>query len=300
MLKTSGLRVATRALSPTSGFLHFTHTLNPYVGCQYGCRFCYVRGLTPHRVRTNQTGEDWGTYVEAKVNAPELLRKEMRSLRRRGKPVSIFLSSATDPYQGTEALFNVTRQCLEVLADEPADAIVLQTRSPLVARDIELFQRVPNLLVSITIETDDDDIRRRFAPRAPRLAKRHAAISAVKAAGVPTQVAAAPMLPCEPQRFVDWILETNADRYVVDTFTSGEGNYCRRSIAFGVPEILAEAGYPDWWGNEKGREVHALLIERAGHDRVFWSSEGFNQPTAGQGEAAACDAAFSETTPTAG
>jgi len=105
------------------------------------------------------------------------------------------------------------------------------------------------------------------------------------------------MLPCEPERFVDWILETNADRYVVDTFTSGEGNYCRRSIAFGVPELLAEAGYPEWWGNEKGREVHALLVNRVGPERVFWSSDGFNEPIAGQSEAAACDEAFSETTP---
>lgn len=276
MLKTAGLRVVSGALTPTSGFLAFTHTLNPFVGCQYGCRFCYVRGLTPHRVRHHDTGEEWGEYVEAKVNAPELLRKEMKSLRRRGKRVSIFFSSATDPYQGTENLYRVTSQCLEVLSEEPADAIVLQTRSPMVVRDIELFQRVPNLLVSMTIETDDDEIRRRFAPRAPRLDRRHEAIARIKEAGVPAQVAAAPMLPCDPERFVDWIVRTDVDRYVVDTFTSGEGHYCTRSIAFGVPELLAEAGYPEWWGNEKGREVYELLLERAGSERVFWSSEGFN------------------------
>lgn len=118
MLKTIGIREARSALTRTGGFLRFTHSLNPYVGCGFGCRFCYVRGLTPHHVRNHNTGEDWGEYVEAKVNAPDLLRKEMRRLRRRGERVSIFCSSATDPYQGAEAIYRITRQCLKALAEE--------------------------------------------------------------------------------------------------------------------------------------------------------------------------------------
>lgn len=276
MLKSLAERHARHALTRTGGYLRFTHTLNPYIGCAFACRFCYVQGLTPHQVRSHDTGEAWGEYVEAKRNLPGLLRREMRRLRERGRPVTIYCSSATDPYQGAEAVYGITRGCLEVLAEEPPDALVIQTRSPLVVRDLDLLARVPNLLVSMTIETDGGEMVRRFMPRAPRPAKRHAAIREVGAAGIRTQVAVSPVLPCEPERFVDWLLQTGAGRYVVDTFTSGDGRYGKRSEAFGVPEMLAAAGRSGWWDDSAGRRILQLLRERVGEGRVLWSREGFN------------------------
>src|ERR1700690_2464963 len=96
---------ATRALTPTGGFLRgFAYSLNPYAGCAFGdgggCPFCYVRALPVARARAGQ----WGTWVIAKINLPELLERELSALERNGELVdaTIFMSSATDPYQGIE------------------------------------------------------------------------------------------------------------------------------------------------------------------------------------------------------
>ena len=100
-------------LTRTGGFLEgFTHTLQPYVGCVYRCPYCYVQALPVHLYH----GGAWGDYVDVKINAPERLEAEMARLKKRDKPVRVFLSSATDPYQGAESKYRITRQCLEVFA----------------------------------------------------------------------------------------------------------------------------------------------------------------------------------------
>jgi DNA repair photolyase len=97
---------AARALTPTGGFLRgFAYSLNPYTGCAFGdaggCPFCYVRALPVAHVQRAQ-GRAWGTWVIAKANLPELVERELIALERRGKlaDATIFMSSATDPYQG--------------------------------------------------------------------------------------------------------------------------------------------------------------------------------------------------------
>src|SRR3984893_15239111 len=96
---------ATRALTPTGGFLRgFAYSLNPYTGCAFGdgggCPFCYVRALPVAHARAGR----WGAWVIAKTNRPELLERELAALERSGKlaDATIFMSSATDPYQGIE------------------------------------------------------------------------------------------------------------------------------------------------------------------------------------------------------
>ena len=101
-------------LNPTGGFLStFTHSLNAYQGCAFGrggCPYCYVRAMPIQRF----AGKPWGEWLKAKVNAPELLAKELAKLR--GTSLRIFMSTATDPYQGAESRLKLTRRILEVFA----------------------------------------------------------------------------------------------------------------------------------------------------------------------------------------
>jgi DNA repair photolyase len=117
-----------RALTPTGGFLRgFAFSLNPYVGCAFGdnggCPFCYVRALP---VAYAMEG-GWGTWVIAKINLPDLLRHELELLACNGKLecAAVFMSSATDPYQGAERRLGITRGALVALANRPPHRIVV-------------------------------------------------------------------------------------------------------------------------------------------------------------------------------
>ncbi|TGU85055.1 radical SAM protein, partial [Mesorhizobium sp. M00.F.Ca.ET.186.01.1.1] len=122
-------------LNKGSGFLaDYTHSLNPYTGCSFACSYCYVRQMPVSLFR----GLDWGTWVDVKTEAATLLAKELNKAKAKGK-VTIFMSSSTDPYQPAEYREKVTRSLLEVMADNRPDFLLVQTRSPLVTRDIDLL-----------------------------------------------------------------------------------------------------------------------------------------------------------------
>lgn len=147
--------------------------LNPYVGCEHGCSYCcasFMKRFTGHR-------EPWGGFVDAKVNAPEVLRRELR----RGRPGTVLVGTVTDPYQPVEGRYRLTRRCLEALAERRFPATLL-TRSPLCVRDVDVFRRFRELSVGLSIPTDDDRIRRLFEPHAPPIAAR------VEARGVEVEV----------------------------------------------------------------------------------------------------------------
>lgn len=280
----SGLRVqvtrASRILTPQkgSGFLDtYTASLNPYAGCTFGaaggCPFCYVRELPVAKF----AGAPWGDWVDVKENAPELLEKELSSLARRGKLAEqrIFMSSSTDPYQGIENRYQVTRRCLEVFRRYPPGRLVVQTRSPLVLRDIDLLQQIPGAMVSLTLETDDDAVRRQITPTSPPVDKRLQAMRELAVAGIPVQAAVAPMLPCDPPRFARLLREAGVERVVVDTMVLGDGAGGRRSARLGMPAMFERLGYADWYHPDAHRPLLQALREQFGNGAVV-SQEGFN------------------------
>jgi DNA repair photolyase len=151
-------------LNKGTGFLSgYTHSLNPYTGCTFGCSYCYVRQMPVSTFRS----EAWGTWVDIKMQAADILRKELRKAKSKGK-VTIFMSSSTDPYQPAEYKEAVTRSLLEVMVEDPPDFLFVQTRSPLVRRDTDLLLRLEDRVrVSMTVETDREDIRKHFTPDDP-------------------------------------------------------------------------------------------------------------------------------------
>lgn len=170
-------------------------TLSPYVGCLIGCRFCYAQervGVV--RSLRGLADRPWGSYVDARVDAPTRLREELASLPLR--PVKL-CPIVSDPYHAIEARLGLTRACLEVLAEAPPRQVLVLTRARLVERDLDLFQRMPAVQIGMSVPTIDDAVARWFEPRAARVAERLEVLSALRAAGVRTFAVVQPLLPGE-------------------------------------------------------------------------------------------------------
>lgn len=269
----------TRALNPTGGFLKgFAFSLNPYIGCAFGdaggCPFCYVRALPIAK----RGGARWGSWVIAKENLVERLYAELGALSRAGRlqASTVFMSSATDPYQGIERKFQLTRHALEAFIEFPVRRLLLQTRSPLIERDIDLLRKMgERVIVSITLETEDESVRRALTPTSPSVARRLRTARAIRAAGIPIQLAISPMMPNDPVRFAA-LADEAADRVIVDTYFAGDGSEGRRSCALGMRELYQRLGYHGWFEPGAERELLASMRARMGENRVLFSQSGFN------------------------
>jgi DNA repair photolyase len=134
--------------------------------------------------------EPWGQFVDVKVNAAELLKQEIL----RKKCATVWVSGVCDPYQPLERTYGLTRQCLELLAQNDWPVIV-QTRSPLVLRDLDILSQGKNFEVGFSITTADDSIRKLFEPKAPPISERLKALAELHQAGINTYAMIAPMLP---------------------------------------------------------------------------------------------------------
>jgi len=268
--------VACQRVSPKSmlnkgtGFLAgYSHSLNPYAGCVYGCSYCYVRKLPVAVLR----GEEWGTWVDIKEGAAALLRKELRREKAKG-PVTIFMSSSTDPYQPLEYKEQITRSLLEIMAEDPPDFLLLQTRSPLVRRDIDLLRKLGSRVrVSMTIETDLEEVRQAFTPLSPPIAARLETLRLLKNEGIPVQAAIAPVLPSS-ERFAEILLPVTS-RICIDDFWMGDGSGGARTQSLGLERLYREVGYSDWYDPSAWKIIYERFVKVFGEDRVFISAQGF-------------------------
>lgn len=208
---------SSQILTPGTGYLsEYDYSLNPYVGCAFGCSYCYAAFFaSPERQAT------WGDWVRVKRNAAIKLSRMRRSLA--GK--MIYMSSATDPYQPIERRLELTRSLLPILADQGA-RLVVQTRSPLVARDIDLLNRFENVCVNLSITTDSEAVRRAFEPRNPPIAHRFRAAAEIAGQGIPVAITMTPLLPLEdPAQFARRAADTGASRFVVESFSPTSGHF---------------------------------------------------------------------------
>lgn len=169
--------------------------INPYNGCLFACMYCYAAQIA----RWKHPDEVWGTYLDVKINAPELLKAELEKLEKRfGKKDfgSIFFSSVTDPYVGLEAKYQLTRKCLEVLADFGySGTIAIQTKSPLVIKDIDVLKRLKKVTVGFTVTTLDDKVSRFLETKAPPVSLRLKALKELHEAEINTYAFIGPILP---------------------------------------------------------------------------------------------------------
>jgi DNA repair photolyase len=166
------------------------YTANFYKGCSHGCVYCYAPSLV-HDDRS------WGRYVDAKINAPSVLHRELRSAE---KDV-VFVSSASDPYQPVEARYKLTRRCLEVLRRHDFPVLIL-TRSPLVLRDLDIILKLNWVRVGFSISSVSDKF---YEPGVPSVEKRVETLQKLSDAGVKTWVSLAPVIPKILLTNFDWL-----------------------------------------------------------------------------------------------
>ena len=252
-----------------SGERPYTHSLSWAAGCGYGklyCgAFCYAQML-PNWHFARRQDERWGEALIIKENAPELLEAQLSRARNR-RDMRIFMSPVTDPYQPIERVLRLTRRCLEVFARyDDLDLLLIQTRGPAVLDDLDLIARIPYAWLGMTIETDRHDLP--YGPSKSHVERRLAALKQAVARGVSTQIAVSPCLPYSPD-FARRLLETGAQRIVIDSFAIGDGSGGRRT---GSSPFAALADY-DWRDDDIAESLYHQLNTH--HDGVGWSSAGF-------------------------
>lgn len=172
------------------------YVINPYGGCAFGCSYCYAIFM---RKFSGHLDDRWGQYVDVKINAPLLLRKQISNIYKRKNLTSypsIIFGSVTDPYQGVEAKYKITQQCLKVLADfKYPGQVSLLTKSPLVIRDVEIIKKVPQISVGLTITSLDDPISNIIEKSAPPSSVRLHALKTLNQNNISTYVFIGPLLP---------------------------------------------------------------------------------------------------------
>jgi DNA repair photolyase len=189
-------------LSPVSGFLAeagFTHSLTPARNCTFGCSYCYVPTM---RIQAGLRAEDWNHWGERttfKRNAAELTARDLRSNQ------IIYCSPLTDPYQPAEEVERLMPGLLAVVAACPPRVFVIQTRGPLIVRDLDCLVAVAaktKLRVSFSVTTHSEAVRRVFEPHCAPMEERWRTIEKLQTAGIETSVAIAPILPCDPEGLI--------------------------------------------------------------------------------------------------
>lgn len=161
------------------------YSLNCYVGCEHGCVYCYARFMQrfhPHR-------ESWGEFVDVKVNAVEVLARQLR----RAAPGNVFMSSACDGWQPVEARYGLTRRCSELLLEKGFQVNVL-TKSARVLEDLQIF-RGGKARIGVTITTLDENFRKLWEPRCSSVRERLKVLKKARQAGLSTAVMFGPLLP---------------------------------------------------------------------------------------------------------
>jgi len=161
------------------------YSLNCYTGCAHACAYCYARFMQ----RFHPHDEPWGRFVDVKINAVEVLKRQLR----RAVPGEVFVSSACDGWQPIEAEYRLTRRCCELLVERGFQVNVL-TKSNLVLRDLDVLAG-RTTRVSVTITTLDERLRRLWEPGAASVAARLEVLDQARRAGLPTGLMFGPLLP---------------------------------------------------------------------------------------------------------
>ena len=211
-------------LTRATGFMDaYDFTLNPYSGCSFGCTYCYAAFFS----RDIEKQNSWGKWVTVKENATALMKKRKPGYLD-GK--RIYMSSVTDPYQPIEKDLKLTRQLLKVMAEHHKPKLVVQTRSPTVVRDVDLYRRIEEnggrVQINMTVTTDDESIRRTFEPFCPSNPVRLKAIGEVQAAGIDTCITMTPVLLVnDSHQFTESLIDTGVQKFIAQPFHFSRGRF---------------------------------------------------------------------------
>jgi DNA repair photolyase len=251
--------------SPATGFIQrggFDWTCNPYIGCSFGCTYCYAMFLPQNR----RPKEDWGRWFQAKINAVDVARKQAPKIAGQ----ALYISSVTDPYVPAERSLQLTRGILEALIPHQP-RLLMQTRGPLVVRDLDVLRQFRAVRINMSIPTDSEEVRQAFEPKAPPLERRWQALAEARAAGVPVGMCVTPMLPLEnPDQFVKRLVDFNPDVLVTQDFHDSGGGFGADTGKKARALLAQTAWTPDAY--------HRCVAQLATHRKVYEGEEGFFPP----------------------
>jgi DNA repair photolyase len=230
------------------------YTLSPYVGCSIGCRFCYASSkVDPMRAVLGLPVVPWGSYVDVRRNAPEVLANELE--RFPTLPIK-FCPVVSDPYQAIERRERLTRRCLETIraASRPWPTLLL-TRSKLILDDVDLIASLPRVFVGVSLPTIDDEVRAHFEPRAASVPERLEILRTLRQAGISTMAIVQPIFDGSLERLADALAET-VDSVSIDVL---------RGVMGAEREFSAVRHAPtreQTWQVTQARTLAGLLDER--------------------------------------
>jgi DNA repair photolyase len=245
---------AQSVLNKATGFISaYDFTLNPYRGCQYGCSYCYAAAFSPNP----QMREDWGNWVIVKENAPLIVEKELANWYQKNpdRVPSIYMSSVTDPYQPIEAKEQLTRRLLEVMV-KYQPILVIQTRSPMITRDIDILREFHHLRINISIPTGSEKVRRDFEPRSSSITSRLQAVAKLRynipcnhVHDVRFSITITPLLPTLEEDEAGFIPKLEiVDRVVIQDFHPANA---RSLVASTRSDAIDLKQKYSWWYNQE-------------------------------------------------
>jgi DNA repair photolyase len=268
---------ASSILSKTTGFIAeagFTHSLTPARNCTFGCTYCYVPTMRIYGGLRLEDWRHWGQFTTFKSNAPELLRRELRPDQ------IIYCSPLVDPYQPAEESELMMPRILDELLSRPPKVFVIQTRGPLIERDlprlVELSSRT-TLRVSFSITTNREAVRKLYEPHCATIDCRLKAIRELRNAGISTFATLAPMLPCDPEELAAIALDATDQDVIGDPLhirSVKPHGATTREAAFAISQ---KHGHSAWLEPEFQRQVIERIratVRQAGR-RFRTGTEGF-------------------------
>jgi DNA repair photolyase len=273
----------------------FNWTINPYRGCSHSCKFCFAR--VTHTYLDMNAGRDFETKIVVKINAPEVLRRELA--RKSWKGEHIAMGTATDPYQRGEGRYKLMRGIIEALIDYRNPFSIL-TKGTLILRDLDLLMKVAevtDVATAFSVPTLDDEVWRRSEPGTPHPRKRLDAVAKLNEHGIPCGVMLAPILPGisdDPRMMMDAVkaaVDAGAThitpillhlRPVVREEYMGWLRDAYPDLVTSYEHLYAHNAYgPKEMRNDLGKRVGGLVAAAGGlklSPRVYWRMRNKPEP----------------------
>lgn len=230
--------------------------INPYVGCGHSCRYCYSRFMKRFTGHT----EEWGTFVDARVNIAEVLEKQLRSPKYSGG--RIYIGTVTDPYQLIEAKYKLTRSILKVLLNHQNPVSIL-TKSDMVLRDIDLLKKLKDVDVNLTITTLDEKWKKFVEPYSPTVKQRLWAMKKLTNEGITVFAMMGPYWPIftDPEALFKEFKKAGVSHVFSESFNTIGGNWT------GVANVLREH-YPQLF-----LKMHQTMFDKRKFDEFYSGAE---------------------------
>jgi DNA repair photolyase len=196
------ITIATKGTILTkSMFSNYDFCINPYVGCQFGCKYCYVRFFV------KDANHEWGEFVRLRKHLENKLPKELP----KAAGMRVVIGTMTDPYQPIERTYRLTRRTLEILKDSQVSKVGVFTRSPIVTEDLDLIKKLPRARIHFTITPYSREILKKIEPIAVSTKRRFETVKAIIDAGIRTHVNISPAIPILSDPYTDEFAKTMAE-----------------------------------------------------------------------------------------